>query len=106
MNLHEFKELDFEEAVDLLETRLIGLKEDIEKLEKYRDGRDATIRAKAEKELDLLHQHSADIEERLLKLKAAELAGEKDNLLSETFLIFDQAGERVERFLEKTLGTS
>ncbi len=102
MNLHEFKELDFEEALDLLESRLIDLKGAIEKAEKERESKDAAIRAKAEKELDFLRGHHADIEAKMAKLRemrAAELAGERDNLLTETFMIFDQLGERIDRFL-------
>ncbi len=102
MNLHEFKELDFEEALDLLESRLIELKGSIEKLEKQQENKDAAIRDKAREELDFLRGRHADIEQkiaRLRELKAAELAGEKDNLLTETFLIFDQLGERIDRLL-------
>jgi len=109
MNLHEFEELDFDEALELLETRLIDLKGAIDKVEKQRDSGDSAVRSKAQRELDRLHQHRADIEGRLAKLrklKAADLAGENDNLLSETFLIFDQVGERIERLLKEISGAS
>ncbi len=109
MNLHEFEELDFDEALEILETRLIDLKGAIDKVEKQQDSDDSTVRDKAQKELDRLHQHHADIEERLARLrelKAADLAGENDNLLSETFLIFDQAGERIDRILKEISGAS
>ncbi len=104
MNLHEFKELDFEEALDLLESRLIELKGAIEKAEKQQAGKDEASRAKALEELNFLHGQRADIEAKMAKLremKAAELAGERDNLLTETFMIFDQLGERISRLLEK-----
>ncbi len=103
MNLHEFRELDFEEALELLETRLIGLKGDIEKLEKHRDSSNPARRDKAKHELERIKRYRAEIEDRLTRLKATELAGEKDNLLTELFSIFDQAGERIEQSL-KTLG--
>ncbi len=103
MNLHDFKELDFDEALELLETRLIGLKGDIKKLEEHRDSSNPILHNKAKQELELLQQYRADIEDRLIRLKATELAGEKDNLLTEIFSIFDQAGERIEQFL-KSLG--
>ena len=102
MNLHEFKELDFGEALDLLESRLIDLKGAIEKAEKQQESKDEATRAKAREELDVLRGRHADIKARMARLremKAAELAGEKDNLLAETFMIFDQIGERIDRLL-------
>ncbi len=105
MNLHEFEELDFEDALDLLETRLIDLQERVNKMEQLENSKNATVRGKARQALDRIRQHQADIEERLIrlrKIRAAELAGESSNLLSATFSLFDQAGERIDRFFRET----
>ncbi len=95
MKLHELQELDFDEALDLLETQIAETKTRIKQAE-----------SKATKEqkglIDELHRHHADLLEqmdRLRELKAEELAGEKDNLLTEMLEVLDQIGQKTDHVL-------
>ncbi len=103
MNIHELKELSFDEAIDLLETRLTDMQAAIDDARQkidngeYHDNREA-----AEARYDALLQDRAAIVEKMEKLrqqKAAELAGETDNLLTELLQLFDQLGEKIDAVL-------
>jgi len=95
MKLHELKELNFDEALDLLESRIIEIQRRIQEAESQAtDGQKGLV--------DDLHRRHADLleqMERLRKLKAEEMAGEKDSLLTEILGIFDLIGNKIDHIL-------
>ena len=88
MDVHELKDLDFDEAIDLLESRLVDIREMIAKGEGRLTSADV-------KQLKSSRTEAAERVEKLRKMKAAEMAGERDNLLNEAMTILDQIGQRI-----------
>ena len=72
----------------LLESRLVDIRELIDKSE----GRLASADVK---QLKSSRTEAAERVEKLRKMKAAEMAGERDNLLNEAMTILDQIGQRI-----------
>ncbi len=100
MHIHQLKELDFDEAIELLETRLAETQAAIDAAQKKVDDGDYDgDRATIEARMASLQTDRAALEERMEKLrqqKAGELAGETDNLLTEMLALFDRIGERLD----------
>ena len=88
MAVHELKDLDFEETIDLLESRLVDTRELIDKSEGHLASVDV-------ERLKSSRTEAAERVEKLRKMKAAEMAGERDNLLNEAMTILDQIGQRI-----------
>lgn len=88
MAVHELKDLDFDETIDLLESRLVDIREMIAKGE----GRLAPADVK---QLKTSRAEAAERVEKLREMKAAEMAGERDNLLNEVMTILDRIGQRI-----------
>jgi len=88
MAVHELKDLDFDETIDLLENRLVDIRELIDKSE----GRLASVDVK---QLKSSRAEAAERVEKLRKMKAAEMAGERDNLFNEAMTILDLIGQRI-----------
>lgn len=103
MNIHQLQGMTFEEALDLLEERLIEVQKTIDATQKKIDdgdfdGDEQKVRAR----FDEVLKDRAELEkkmEKLRELRASELAGENDNLLTESLALFDQIGERIEKVL-------
>lgn len=94
MDIHELKLLDFADAVDLLENRLVDVNRLIE------DNKDSAPSQEAEE----LAASRAEAETRLAQLrelKTAEMSGESDNLLTEVGSLLDQIGERISDLFPK-----
>lgn len=94
MDIHELKLLDFADAVDLLENRLVDVNRLIE------DNKDIAPSQEAEE----LAASRAEAETRLTQLrelKTAEMSGESDNLLTEVGSLLDQIGERISDLFPK-----
>lgn len=103
MHIHELQDLDYEDALNLLETELENLKLRIGETEEKLNGAGERTRRDHEAELAELHARRREAEEalaRLREMKSEEYAGEKDNLLTETLRLFDQIGERIDRLVD------
>lgn len=88
MDTHELKLMDFEDALDRVETRLVEIRQLIQ---------DSASDAPKDK-IQALAKSKADAEAHLVKLrqmKTAELSGERDNLLTEVETVLDQIGKKV-----------
>lgn len=100
MHIHQLKELDFDEALELLETRLAETRAAIDAAQKKIDDGDYDgDRTTIETRMASLQTDRAALEARMEKLrqqKASELAGETDNLLTEMLELFDRIGERLD----------
>ena len=88
MDIHELKVLDFDEAVDLIESRLVDIRELIARHEVEIDDDDR-------QQLEQSRAEAAEQLENLRAAKTAEMAGERDNLLTEVIAMLDQLGKRV-----------
>ncbi len=103
MNIHQLKELSFDDAIELLETRLAEMQAAIDDARrKIDDGHYNGSREAAEARYDALLRDRAAIEEKMARLrehKASELAGETDNLLTELLALFDRLGEKIDAVL-------
>ncbi len=97
MELHELQDLDFDDALSLLEERLETLRLRVADAEKQAGDDEVKKRAVA----DLYQQHSDALEmlNRYREMKAQELAGERDNLLTEMLGILDEIGNKVDRMV-------
>ncbi len=90
MKTHELQELDFEDALDILESRLAELKMQVSK----------NASALSSDDSDAVNKLQADVEQKLIELKASKLSGERDNLLTEALSLFDQIGEKVSALVD------
>ena len=101
MHIHQLKELDFDEAIDLLETKLIETRLAIDAAQQKVDNGDYEgDRETIEARMESLQKDRAALEEKMEKLrelKASELAGETDHLLTEMLGLFDHIGEALEK---------
>ena len=104
MNIHELKAMDFTEALDLLETRLIDIRAAIDATrEKIDRGEYHGSKQDIEARFDALMQDHAALQQKLEKLrelKAEALSGANDNLLTELLGIFDTLGERIDKIFD------
>lgn len=88
MSIHELKLMNFEEAVDLIENRLVEIQRLLD---------DNTENAPS-RELSQLADSKALAETHLARLREAQtakLSGERDNLFTEVENLLDQIGKRI-----------
>ena len=104
MNIHELKEMNFDEAIDLLETRLVDMRTAIEETrKKIEQGEYGADKHEIEARFASLKQDHAALEEKMEKLRelrAEALSGANDNFLTELLGLFDSIGERIEKLFE------
>lgn len=88
MDIHELKLLDFDDALDLVENRLVDIHTLIEKSQEEIPSEEAAklITSKADAETQLA---------RLRAIQTAEMSGERDNLLTEVSTLLDQIGQQI-----------
>ncbi len=104
MNIHELKEMNFDEAVDLLETRLVDMRTAIDDTrKKIENGEYTGDRHEIETRFASLKQDHAALEEKMEKLRelrAEAMSGANDNFLTELLGLFDAIGERIEKLFD------
>ena len=95
MDIHEIKTLDFEDAVDMLENRLVDIRKLIEDNQKEVPS----------SELEVLVSEGAVAADQLAKLrqlKVSEMSGENDTLLTEVAELLDLIGKKVSDLFPNT----
>lgn len=104
MHVHELKTMTFDEALDLLESRLVDIQEAIEKTKiKVDNGDHDGDKAVVAARFQALMQDRAELEQKMEQLRqqrAAELSGETENLLTELLQLFDRIGARIDKIFD------